>query len=242
MGAPVRYHWPMIGILGAHPAEIAPLLRTIAVREVQTRLKHEFHLGELWGRQVVVSTCGIGKVRAAARTQFLIDTYAVSRLIFVGVAGAIDPSLQRGNIVVSSQAIEHDFDLSGGLDTRERGAHWYEADKQMVELAMQAAGRAGLAAETCCGKVLTGDQAIHQRVRKEALWQGLGGACVEMEGAAVAMVCWMNQVPFVLVRAISDLAEEGSFEDFRHWFRVGAERCCSVAAELVKTLPVQAAG
>lgn len=227
----------MIGIMAAHPAEIATLVDKATVRETQTILRKEFHIGELCGHDVVITTCGIGKVRAAARTQFLIDHFQVSRLIFSGVAGALDPQLKRGDIVISTQTIEHDFDVGEGSAGERRRLHWYDADPQLVELAMKAGEKAGLADSLRPGKVLTGDQAITQLSRKQALWQSLGGSCVEMEGAAVAGVCWMNQVPFVLVRGISDMADESASGDFLRWFQIAAQRAASLVVEMVRSLP-----
>jgi len=219
----------MIAIVGAHPQEVAALLEKVTVQETQTRLRREFHLGELFGHRVVVTTSGIGKVRAAARTQFLLDHFDITRFIFVGVAGALDPQLKRGDIVISSQTIEHDF--------RSRRVHWCEADPQLVELAVKAGEKAGPDQRICTGKVLTGDQPITQQARKQELREAFDGSCVEMEGAAVAGVCWMNQVPFVLIRAISDMADESALDDFVKWFQIAAQRSASLVVEMIRTLP-----
>ncbi len=227
----------MIGIIGANPGEVETFLKSLILGETQTRLRHEFHRGELCGQEVVITTSGMGKVRAAARTQFLIDHFDISRLIFVGVAGALDPQLERGDIVVCSQTMEHDFDISAGSVSRQRGAHWYEADSQLVQLALEAGQRMGLGGKMHLGKVLTGDQAVNNQAHKQHLRQTFDGSCVEMEGAAVAMVCWMNKVPFALIRGISDLADESSFDDFARWFRIAAERSALLVMEMLKTLP-----
>lgn len=208
----------MIGIMSAGPFEIAkPLFDSLQVEETHKGLRRDFYRGTLDGQGVVFTTSGIGKVRAAARAQFLLDHFDIDALIFTGVAGAINPDLRLGDIVVSRQVMEHDFDLTGIPEPDKRGAYKYDAAPELVDLAMKCGKELGFADKLHLGLVLTGDQIIAQQARKHWLWEMFKGDCVEMEGAAVAMVCWMNEVPFVLIRCISDQANENIIQDHPRW-------------------------
>jgi len=155
----------------------------------------------------------MGKVRAAARTQYCIDHYGIERLIFVGVAGAVNPNLKVGDIVISKQVLQHDFNITGSQKAEERGAHWYYGDPSMIEAATKAGEKLDITSKLHVGKVLTGDQIIADKAKKAWLYEVFEGDCVEMEGASVAMVCWMNELPFVIVRGISDLADSQMFAE-----------------------------
>ncbi len=223
------------GIVGALDEEIKLLLDNLEDKREETALRHTFYQGTLAGRPVVLTTSGIGKVRAAARTQFLIDHFPIQRFIFVGVAGAINPALKVGDVIVSRRALQHDFDISSFTD--KKGNHWYEADPLLADLALKAGGNIGLKDKMYLGSVLSGDQGVAQLSKKKWLWETFAGDCVEMEGAAAALVCWMNQVPFVLIRTISDLAEEKSAPEFSEGFKQAVDRSASIVLEMLKALP-----
>ena len=221
-----------VGIIGALEEEIKLLLESLESKETETGLRHTFYKGTLAGHQVILATSGIGKVRAAARTQFLIDRFGIQKLIFVGVAGAINPQLRPGDVVISRRALQHDLNYG----SNERQNYWYEANPQLVDLAMKAGERLKLGGKLWLGSVLSGDQVIFDTSKKQWLWQNLEGDCVEMEGAAVAMVCWMNQVPWVLIRTISDLADENLFQDIRSCFNQVATCPARIALEMLNAL------
>jgi adenosylhomocysteine nucleosidase len=222
----------MTGIVGALDEELKLLVDNLEEKKIQIGLRHNIYQGVLAGHQVVLTTTGIGKVRAAARTQFLIDHFPLKRLILVGVAGAINPRLQLGDVVISRRALQHDFDLSSA--PQQRASRWYEADPQLVELALKAGEKLGLKQKLYSGSVLSGDQAITQLSRKTWLWQTFAGDCVEMEGAAVAMVCWMNALPFVLIRTISDLADQEFPAELGDWFYQAASCSAAIALEMLR--------
>ena len=167
-------------------------------------------------------------MRAAACSQFLIEHFGVERLIFTGIAGALNPELRVGDIVVSDRAVEWDFQ-SITIENR-----WYQADPTLVALTVKAAERLGRRVHV--GSVLTGDQPVLKLAHKHELWQTFNGDCVEMEGAAVAQVCSMNEVPFVLIRVISDLADESALQDVVHSFAQVAPLPAEVALEMLKEL------
>ncbi|MFC1918823.1 5'-methylthioadenosine/adenosylhomocysteine nucleosidase [Chloroflexota bacterium] len=217
-----------IGVMGALEEEVQIITDRMVVSGAEEHVGRTFYRGNLAGHKVVVVHSGIGKVRAAARSQFLIEHFAVDRLVFIGVAGALNPELTVGDIVVSDYALQWDF---RSVSTDPPG---YQADPALVDLAVKAAERLGYKVRV--GSVLTGDRPVVKFERKQELWRTFNGQCVEMEGAAVAQVCFMNEVPFVLIRAISDLAEEGALQDFLQSFARVALLPGEMVLEMLKEL------
>ena len=181
-----------------------------------------FLVGTLRGRSAVLVQCGIGKVNAGVCAQTLISRFETAEIVNIGVAGSLDARIGIGDIVVSTDAVQHDFDASPiGFRKGEipyTGLYAFPADETLRERARSAAAeRAG---EVRCfeGRICSGDQFIASRARKETIASQFGGLCCEMEGAAIAQVCHLNKVPWVIIRAVSDKAddsEEMSFERFK---------------------------
>jgi len=217
-----------IGLMGALEGEIKLITESMVVSEAVKHVRKTFYQGSLNGHEVVAVHCGIGKVRAAACSQFLIEHFGIDRLILAGVAGAVNPELGVGDIVVSDCAVQWDFRSASGEP------HRYQADPALVEAAVKAAEKLGR--RVCVGPVLTGDQPVFKPGHKKELWNDFGGYCVEMEGAAIAQVCFMNEVPFVLIRAMSDLAEGIKFKDFMESFAKVAPIPAEVVLEMLKDL------
>jgi len=221
------------GIMSAREDEIKLLLDNLEGLRTASFLNKSFYRGTIAGQPVVLTTSGVGKVRAASRAQFLLDRFPIERVIFVGWAGALDPQLEPGDVVVSGRTFQHDFDLSGCFDRERQRSFWYEADPRLIDLALKAGGRLGMGRHIRLGAVLSGDQVINSPQRKQWLWETFGGDCVEMEGAAVAAVCWMNQMPFIVIRGISDLADEKELRTFERWSAEAAARACRVVIEML---------
>lgn len=205
----------LIAIVGALKEEIQPLVE--AMEDVQASKWGELSLyeGVIGNCEVVAMTCGIGKVRAATCAQYLIDRFSVEAVICNGAAGAINPRLEIGDIVVSKRVLQHDFDLGNPDLMKKVRKRWLKADPRLMELAVEAGRDLGFGGRMHLGTVLTGDQAILSQEKRQSLWENFGGDCVEMEGAAVAQVCQLNSIPFLIVRAISDSAAENSLKEFK---------------------------
>lgn len=165
-------------------------------------------LGRLGNRDFVMMQCGAGKVNAAMCVQKMIDDYHPRQLIVVGVAGTLNDDLKLGSILISRDAVQHDFDTTffgdkpGEVYVFGRPVYAFEADPELVRRAEQAAEKLGYACKV--GRVATGDQFIATREKKLQLAREFQADCAEMEGAAAAQVCFVNHVPFVILRAISD--------------------------------------
>ena len=211
-----------IGIIGAMEEEIRDLRAQMEIEREETLAGMRFLVGTLRGRSAVLVQCGIGKVNAGVCAQTLISRFEAAEIVNIGVAGSLDARIGIGDIVVSTDAVQHDFDASPiGFRKGEipyTGLYAFPADETLRERARSAAAeRAG---EVRCfeGRICSGDQFIASRARKETIASQFGGLCCEMEGAAIAQVCHLNKVPWVIIRAVSDKAddsEEMSFERFK---------------------------
>jgi adenosylhomocysteine nucleosidase len=225
-----------MGIIAALREEIDSLVLSMEDVQASKWGRRSVRQGRIGDCQVAAVAGGVGKVRAAACTQYLIDHFSMEALICTGVAGAVNPRLHTGDVVISEKALEHDFDPGDPGLLKKFRRRWLEADPDLVKLALDAAKQLNLADRCRPGKVLTGDQAIVRQERRQWLWQTFRGDCVDMESAAVAQVCRLNGVPWVIVRAISDSAEEDSVAEFRRNLSEAASVAASVAAGLTKSI------
>jgi adenosylhomocysteine nucleosidase len=198
-----------------------------------------FREGTFYGKEVVVCRSGVGKVNAAVCTQVLIDRFGVDAVIFTGVAGALDPELEIGDIVISAECVQHDVDVTalgfakGVIPYQDTSV--FPANPELAELAFDIGKRlSGGRAKR--GRVLSGDQFIASRDTVSALHRDLQGTCAEMEGAAVAHVCAMNGIPYVVIRSMSDKADGSAHINFPEFTRTAAEKSYRIVKEMVQAL------
>lgn len=226
----------MTGIIGAMPEELEALLSDLAEARAERVGPFTLHRGGLEGKPVLIAQCGVGKVNAAALTQLMLLEGA-GRIIFTGVAGAVDSGLEVGDIVVSSDAVQHDVDVTAleyapGKVPGE--AHSWQADETLQKLALEAAREAGFRAVR--GRVVSGDQFIADAARVRWLRETFDALCAEMEGAAVAQVCAKWGVPFVIIRSISDAADHQAHADFRAFTVLAAQRAKALVRGMLKEI------
>lgn len=225
-----------IALIGAMEEEIAKLLEKLKQTEVKRYAGTDFYQGQLNDTEVVVCRSGVGKVNAAICTQILVDRFQVGAVLFTGVAGALDPSLQIGDIVISRDCMQHDMDASalgfkvGEIPFMNKSA--FKSDPQLIEWAEQA-GKEIEGPRIMIGRVLSGDQFIADRSEVARLREEFSGVCTEMEGAAVAQVCTLNEVPFVIVRSMSDRADGSAPENFAEFTKLAAERSIRIIEGIV---------
>ncbi|EFU41661.1 Adenosylhomocysteine nucleosidase [Paenibacillus vortex V453] len=216
----------VIGLIGAMDEEVELLLGQLENKVTTVKAGVTYASGTLHGKQVVVCKSGVGKVNAAVTTQILIDSFGVSKILFTGVAGALHPDLNIGDIVISSSCMQHDMDVTplgfarGMIPYQEVSD--FPADQSLIELAEEACKELSVD-HYVIGKVLSGDQFIASRETVQTLYEDLNGACAEMEGSAVAQVCYMNHVPYVVIRSMSDKADGSAHVNFPE-FTVKASR------------------
>lgn len=234
-----------IGIMGAMREEVERFLEVMSQEGRQSFAGIIFVQGKLHGKDVVVCQTGVGKVNAAMCTQILIDRYEVDAMIFTGVAGAVAPHLEVGDIVISEDCMHHDMDATalgfarGMIPFSPQSV--FVADEEMKRLALQAAREVG-ARGVVLGRVLSGDQFVADSEVVNQLYLEMNGSCVEMEGAAMAQVCALQEVPFVIIRSISDKADRSAQVSFNEFVAEVAERSLSIVERMVQRMPVRIRG
>lgn len=232
-----------IGIIGAMAEEVGLLLGRMQNQSTHKYAGIEYVSGTLHAQRIIVCKSGVGKVNAAVCTQVLIDRFGVQAVIFTGVAGALDPRLDIGDIVISRSCMHHDMDASalgfprGVIPFQEVSE--FPADPELVSLAEQA-GQRVYPGRCSVGKVLSGDQFIADRKLVRQLHDALGGTCTEMEGAAVAQVCHLNSVPFVIIRSMSDKADGSAHVNFAEFAEAAANRSFAIVEEMIRHLAAAA--
>ena len=225
------------GIIGAMREEVDSLKDALQNAAITSAGGMEFCEGTLDGEEVVIVQCGVGKTNAGACTQLLISLFGVDRIINTGVAGSLDASIDIGDIVVSTDAVQHDFDLTplgyapGELDGI--GSVSLPADPEMREKAVKAAKECAPEIHVFEGRVCTGDQFISADEQKNRITEVFGGLCCEMEGGAVAQVCCQNEIPFVIIRAISDKADGSAEMNFKEFEEEAAEHCAAITRYMI---------
>ena len=228
-----------LGIIGAMTVEVALLKENMENMTVSTHAGMEFCAGKLCGMDAVVVQCGVGKVNAAMCAQILCSVFGVTHLVNTGIAGSLNADLDIGDLVVSRDAMYHDFDCvhfgyeMGKVPGMDVVA--FPADAAMMELAFAAAETVN-PGHTKVGRVASGDLFVAQKAVKNAIIEKTGAFCTEMEGAAIAQTAYRNQVPFVLLRAISDKADDSAEMDYPTFEAIAAKRCANVAMNLAKNL------
>ncbi|MBR0381360.1 MAG: 5'-methylthioadenosine/adenosylhomocysteine nucleosidase [Eubacterium sp.] len=230
-----------IGIIGAMDSEIRALISCMEEVETEKIASMTFYKGKLWGKDTVLVKCGVGKVNMTACTQILASIYKVGTLINTGVAGALKKGMRVGDIVISSDAVEHDMDATGlGF---EKGVIPYmdesvfRADPDLVQLAKDSCRAVNPDVNCYVGRVVTGDQFISSRKVKNKLVKTFEGFCAEMEGAAMAQAAYLNGIPFVIIRAISDNADDSASGDFEEFTEKAVEHTTHLLEEMFPRLP-----
>lgn len=227
----------MIGIIGAMDSEVEYLQKELCNYEKFEQSGLVFYKGSLNGKDVVIVKSGIGKVNAALCAQLLIIKFGVEKIINTGIAGAAGQSLGIFDFVVSEAVVYHDVDvLSFGY---ERGQlpgmeKYFLADKEMSEKAVEifAKSEYGNNHKILKGLIASGDQFISTKEQKDFIKKEFNPLCVEMEGCAIAHACYLNKVPFVIVRCMSDMADES----VESTYTFNEDRCAEMCARFVLNL------
>lgn len=228
----------VIGLIGAMDEEIKLLLESMENQQDTVKAGVHFYSGTVFGKAVILCKSGVGKVNAAMTTQILLDTFGVTAVLFTGVAGAIHPDLNIGDIVISSECVQHDMDVTalgyprGVIPYQEVSA--FPADRKLIGFAEAACQ--DLKQNSVTGIVLSGDQFIASTATVEELRQQLNGACAEMEGAAVAQVCYMNGVPFVIIRSMSDKADGSAHVNYLDFTVEASQRSHAILEHMLKVM------
>ena len=211
------YHM-IIGIIGAMEEEVAVLKQAMEIEETVTYASMDFCKGKLCGKDVVIVRSGIGKVNAGICAQVLVDKFNVEVLINTGIAGSLDAAIDIGDMVISTDLVEHDMDASIFGDpigqVPRMDTFSFPADASLVEKALAANAEANPDIKTFTGRIVSGDQFVSSSEVKDRLVNLFQAKCTEMEGAAIAHAAYLNKVSCVIIRAISDKADNSATMDY----------------------------
>ena len=228
-----------LGIIGAMKIEVDTLKANMQNKTITWRTGMEFCEGTLEGLDTVVVQCGVGKVNAALCVQILCDCFGVTHLVNTGIAGSLSNELDIADLVVSKDAMYHDFDCGGfgyphgkvpGMDVIA-----FPADETMIHYALTA-GEQVHPGHIKVGRVATGDQFICDKAVKNTIIENTQALCTEMEGGAIAQAAFRNEVPFVIIRAISDKADDSADMDYPTFEALAAKRCAQVVQAMAGQL------
>ena len=227
----------MIGVIGAMEEEVAALKEDMIVEETVEQASMVFCRGVLCGKEVVVVRSGIGKVNAGICAQILVDRFHVDTLINTGIAGSLDAKIDIGDLVISTDALHHDMDaVNFGYEPGQiprMDVLAFPADEELVKKAVEANQKANPEIHTFTGRVASGDQFIAAGDVKDRIAEGFHPLCVEMEGAAIAQVAYLNKVSYVIIRAISDKADNSATMDYPTFEKQAIAHSVRLMKELV---------
>ena len=228
-----------IGIIGAMDDEISMYKKHIKnVKEVKWKI-FTFYKGLFNGKNVVLVKSGVGKTFAAMICQRLIDEFNVSMILFTGVGGSLNKELNIGDVVVSTDSVHHDFDATplgfklGQISYTDY--RFFKADENLIKLALKAKLNNH---KIIKGRILTGDQFFTQaeKLQKKYLTEELKGDCIEMEGAAVAQVCNINKIPYLIIRSMSDKANGTAVQDYNNFTKIVAHNSFAIVNHILKNI------
>lgn len=229
-----------IGIIGAMDLEVEELKSKMSVANIVKKAKMDFYEGTLNGADVVIVRCGIGKINAALCVQILADVFSVSHIINTGIAGSLNAKLDIGDILISKDALHHDMDVTifgyALGEVPQMGFREFKADENLIALAKASCEKVNPDLHTLVGRVVSGDQFISSKDVKEKLISTFQGDCAEMEGASIAHGAYLNDIPFVIIRAISDKADDSAEMDYPTFEKEAARHSARLVEDLVAAI------
>ena len=230
----------MLGIIGAMEVEVKELREMMENPQAQTVAGMTFYQGTINGKEVVVVRSGIGKVNAGICSQILVDRYQVEGIINTGIAGSLRNEINIGDIVLATVAVQHDVDATGfGYPLGEipqMGIKEFPADEKLRALAEECSKKANPDIQVFCGRVASGDQFISNKEKKNWIQDNFDAYCTEMEGAAIAQAAYLNNIPYLVVRAISDKADDSANMDYSEFEAKAVKNSVRLMAAMIAEL------
>ena len=231
-----------IGIIGAMEQEVRSLRSLMNIEETIEKASLKFYKGTLEGKEIVLVQCGIGKVNSALCAQILISEFKVDAIVNTGVAGAIHSSLDVNDIVISTEAIQYDVDATafgyekGQIPQMDNSV--FIADERLINAAYESSLEQvkGKGFSIVKGRVATGDIFISSKELKEELENNFKSYCGEMEGGAIAHACYLNNVPFVIIRAMSDKADGSANVTYDEFVVEAAENSKDIVLKMLRAI------
>lgn len=226
----------VLGIIAAMSEELQPLLEEMNITKTENRAKMTFHEGYISGKKIVAVICGIGKVNAAVCAQILITTYGATHVVNVGVAGGIGENIRPGDVVIANSLVQHDMDATGFGDPMGQIPRLevfdFKCDDFLINLAQKSFK--GVKDFKCfVGRIATGDQFVADVEKIRWLNSTFQAIACEMEGCSIAQVCYLNDIPCVVIRSISDNANTGAHMDFAKFTPIAVKNSSAILKNII---------
>lgn len=225
-----------LGIIVAMEEELEVILKEMDHNKTEIRAGMEFHIGKISGKEIIAVICGIGKVNSAVCAQILISDFKAKQIVNVGIAGGIGKDIVPGDIVIGDSLVQHDMDATAfgdvvgqipRLDTFD-----FKADGTLVRLAKEASEKS-TSHKSYVGRIVTGDQFVADLDKIKWLSEEFSALACEMEGASIAQACYLNKIPFVVIRSISDNANTGAHMDFEKFKYLAVENSSQILKDMI---------
>lgn len=228
-----------LGIIAAMSEELEILLKDMQLDSSTTKAGMTFNKGKLWSNEVIAVVCGIGKVNAAVCTQILVSEFNVNKVINVGVAGGIGKDIYPGDVVIATNLVEHDMDTTAFGDPHGQVPRMdtfdFKCDSSLIESANSACKKVG-GFNTFTGRIVSGDVFVADVEKIKWLEKEFNALSCEMEGASIAHVCYLNNIPVVVIRSISDNANNGAHMDFEKFTPIAVKNSTSILKEMLLSM------
>lgn len=229
----------IIGIIGAMDEEVEILLSKMKLEKVQVKANMRFNSGKLYDSEIVVVRSGIGKVNAAICAQILIDDFNVDIIINVGVAGGTAEDIYPGDVVIANSLVQHDVDTSAFGDKigqiPRMNTYDFKCDRDLIERAQMACKKIENI-KNFTGRIVTGDQFICSTEKIKYLNREFNALACEMEGGSIAQVAYLNNIPFVIIRSISDNANNGASMDYKKFAPIAIRNSTEILKNMIMNL------
>lgn len=228
-----------IGIIGAMEEEVAALIKHYGSTQKTKFLDFEFNILEYKDKKIVVVVSGIGKVNSAICTQLLIDRFNVECVVNSGIAGAISEKLDIADIVFSSDLIQHDvnavnFGYKIGQIPRMGDNYIFKGDKNLLDKMEQIAQNKDI--KYFVGRIVSGDEFVSTNSKKQWLKDNFDAMCTDMESASIAHVCFLNKIPFMAIRCISDTADDRADMVYKEFEEIALKKCFAISSALIEEI------
>ena len=216
-----------IGIIAAMTEEIDSIKKLMLDIRVKNIYELQFTLGTINSKNVALVKCGVGKVNAARTTQILIDNFDLEYVINVGTAGGLNENIEIGDVVIAERLVQHDFDITAG--GYEKGyisntGRFFYSDKELVSKSERIIDNMNENFKAIIGLIATGDVFVQDISVKDRIKEEFDADCTEMEGAAIAQVCYLDKIPFIVIRSISDKPNGNNNIQFEKYLELACER------------------
>ena len=229
-----------IGIIGAMDLEVEKLIEAMDAKETTEYAKRTFYTGKLEGTDVVLARCGVGKVNAAVTVQMMVDKFGITDIINTGVAGSLNEKIDIGDIVLATGAVYHDMEaIAFGYErgqVPQMDVFEFPTAPALVEAAEKACKKVNPDVKVFKGRIASGDQFIAGKETKNNIKTWFDPMCVEMEGCAMAHAAYLNGINCLIIRAISDKADDSAEEDYPTFERKAAIHCAGMVKEMMKNM------